>query len=210
MRHTLLCAAQVLNLNCLRFLGRRSVKPGAIDTAGVGTSTAKSAGEGAVARTGALHSEGLSHDGAAPGEHLEVGHAASARGDMVARRCRGKRAQSRGRRLVEERAHGPRLAQNRLHDGQISSGEDMRRWERLALSCWVRKGSETKRMQGPRGIDGGRREEKVKEGWDGGRRLETRRDQNSLSYGRGAGDPAASNMLHIIGALRAHAYFRRH
>jgi hypothetical protein len=32
---------------------------------------------------------------------------------------RGKRAESGGGRLVEERAHCPRLAQKSLHDGQL-------------------------------------------------------------------------------------------
>lgn len=69
---------QVLDVDSLGFFGRRGVQSSAAHTSGIGPRTAESASEGIVSDAGALHGQGLAHDGAAPGKHLQVGHAARA------------------------------------------------------------------------------------------------------------------------------------
>lgn len=98
------------------------VQLGAAHTGRVGAHSTESAGEGAVAGTNALDCKCLAHDGTALAEHLEVRHASSAGGDIVASGSGGERAKRGGGRLVEERAHGPRLAEKSLHDGQWFGG----------------------------------------------------------------------------------------
>lgn len=114
-----LLAADALGLN-VSLLVRSRVQLGAVDTGVVGAHSTESTSEGAVAGTSALDGKGLSHDGAALPEHLEVRHASSTGGDIVASGRGRKRAKRGGGRLVEERAHGPRLAEKSLHDGQWS------------------------------------------------------------------------------------------
>lgn len=87
-----LLRAQVLNIDGLRFLGRRSVQSGAAHTSRVGARTAECSGQGVIPNACALDGEGLAHDGAALGEHLQVGHAAGAGRDMVFGGRRGERA----------------------------------------------------------------------------------------------------------------------
>jgi hypothetical protein len=102
----------------VRLLVRSGVQLGAVDARVVRAHATKSAGESAVANAGALHSEGLAHDGASAAEDLEVGHAARAGRDIVGGGGGGEGAERGGGRLVEEWTHGPRLAQEGLHVGQ--------------------------------------------------------------------------------------------
>ena len=63
---------------------------------------------------GALHGQRLAHDGAAASNDLEVGNGASA--GAAAGPGRGRqRAQRCGRRVLEERAHGPGLIEQGFH-----------------------------------------------------------------------------------------------
>lgn len=97
-------AANALGLD-VGLLVCSGVQLGAVHTSVVGADSAKSTGEGAVARASTLHCERLSHDGAALAEHLQVRHASGARRDIVAGGGGGERAKRGGGRLVEERAH---------------------------------------------------------------------------------------------------------
>ena len=66
-----------------------------------------------------LHSEGLSHDGAATGNGLQIGHAAAAGRGLAGR---GREGAKHGRRgLLQEWAHGLRLAKYGVHGGRIGS-----------------------------------------------------------------------------------------
>lgn len=94
-RKDTLLGAQALNVDGLGFLWRRGMQPGAAHTSGVSTGAAKSTSEGAAASAGALNGEGFAHDGAAPGQHLQIGHAARAGRDMM-RRCRRRQGAQRG------------------------------------------------------------------------------------------------------------------
>lgn len=91
---------------------------GAIDTGVVSAHSTESTSKSAVAGTSTLDSKCLSHDGAAFAKYLEVRHAASTRGHIMAGGSGRERAERGGGRLVEERAHRPRLAEKSLHDGQ--------------------------------------------------------------------------------------------
>ena len=112
-----LLATNALSLD-VSLLVRSRVQLGAVDAGVVGANAAKSTGKSAVARACALHSQSLAHDGAALAEHLEVRHASGTGRNIVASGRSRERAQRGGGRLVEERAHGPRLAEKGLHDGQ--------------------------------------------------------------------------------------------
>jgi hypothetical protein len=64
-----------------------------------------------------LHSEGLSHDGATTGNGLQIGHAATAGRGLAGR---GREGAKHGRRgLLQEWAHGLRLAKYGVHGGRI-------------------------------------------------------------------------------------------
>ena len=56
---------------------------------------------------GALHSHGLTHDGASTSKHLKVGYCSSTRRGMTG--CSRERAKGGGGRFVEKRAHRTRL-----------------------------------------------------------------------------------------------------
>ena len=77
-RERTLLGAQVLEVHSLGFFGRRGVQSSTVHAGVVGARTAERARERIVSNTGALHSECLVHDGAAPGKHLQVRHAAGA------------------------------------------------------------------------------------------------------------------------------------
>ncbi|KAI7491308.1 hypothetical protein KC351_g48 [Hortaea werneckii] len=85
---------------------------------------AESTGERGVGDAGALDGEGLAHDRAAAGDDLQVGHGAAAGSRRVhagvGARAHGHGAESGRRRLVKERAHGSRLAEQGLHGGDQS------------------------------------------------------------------------------------------
>jgi hypothetical protein len=66
-----------------------------------------------------LHGEGLSHDGAATSNGLQIGHAATTWRGLAGRG--GEGAQSGWGSLLQEWAHGLRLTKNSVHDGQIES-----------------------------------------------------------------------------------------
>jgi hypothetical protein len=108
----------MLAFNCLSLLGRGSVQLGAVHTGVVSPHSTKSPSQRTVAAAGTLDCERLAHDRAATAENLEIGHATSARRNIVASGGRGERTKSGGRCFREERAHRPRLAQNGLHVGQ--------------------------------------------------------------------------------------------
>lgn len=112
-----LLAANALSLNVSLLVCSR-VQLGAVDASVVSAHAAESTGKGAVARTGALHSKGLSHNGAALAEYLEVRHASSAGRNIVAGSRGRERAKRGGGRLMKEWAHSPRLAEKGLHDDQ--------------------------------------------------------------------------------------------
>ena len=116
-----LLAADTISLN-VGLLVRSRVQLGAADAGRVCAHSTKSTSEGAVAGTNALNGKRLPHNWAALAEHLEVRHASSTGGDIVAGGGGGERAKRGGRRLVEERAHGPRLAEKGLHDAQWYKG----------------------------------------------------------------------------------------
>jgi hypothetical protein len=72
------------------------------------------------ARLCGLNSEGLSHDGAATSNGLQIGHAATTTGG-------GREgSKSGGGRLLQERAHGLRLTKHSVHGWRIGG---WRRWE---------------------------------------------------------------------------------
>jgi hypothetical protein len=112
-----LLATNALSLD-VGLLVRSCVQLGAVDAGVVGANATKSTGKSAVSRACALHSQSLAHDGAALAEHLEVRHASRTGRNIVASGRSRERTQRGGGRLVEERAHGPRLAEKGLHDGQ--------------------------------------------------------------------------------------------
>jgi hypothetical protein len=69
-----------------------------------------------LARLCGLHSEGLSHDGAATSNGLQIGHAATTGRGLAGR---GREGAKRGRRgLLQEWAHGLRLAKYGVHGGR--------------------------------------------------------------------------------------------
>lgn len=66
-----LLTANALSLD-VSLLMRSGVQLGTVHAGVVGAHSAKSTGEGAVTRAGALHGKCLAHDGATLAEHLEV------------------------------------------------------------------------------------------------------------------------------------------
>jgi hypothetical protein len=84
---------------------------------GVCPRAAKSASESTIAGARALHGERFSHDRASATQNLEVRHAASAWRDIVTSGGGRERAECGGGSLREKWTHGPRLAENGLHDG---------------------------------------------------------------------------------------------
>lgn len=80
---------------------------------GVCSSPSKDSIEGMIAISCTLDSQGLSHDRASASKDLQVGHGSSARRYVT---CGGgEGAESGGRGLVKERAHGTRLSEKSLH-----------------------------------------------------------------------------------------------
>lgn len=113
-----LLGAQIFNIDCLGFFGRRGVKSGTVHAGVVSPGTTESAGERTVSNTSTLDSQGLAHDRAASSKHLQIGHAACAWRNMVLGGGRRERAERGGRGLGQEWTHGARLAQNGLHGGE--------------------------------------------------------------------------------------------
>lgn len=108
-----------IDVHSLSLLGSSRVQVRSRDLCVVRPRAAVSASQSSITTTSALHSERLAHDGAALSDDLQVRHhAATGRGlvDLAARR---QGAQSGGRSLAQERAHGVRLAEESLHGGSF-------------------------------------------------------------------------------------------
>lgn len=76
-------------------------------------------GDASAGEAGGLDCHGLSHDRAAVGQGLELGHGAAAGRCLRAGDGGRHGTQAGGRCLFHERAHGLRLAENRIHDARF-------------------------------------------------------------------------------------------
>lgn len=105
-------------VNGLSLVGTSSVKVRLRDASRVSPGAAKGAGENIVAQARGLDGESLAHDGAAASNDLQVAHGAATRSRSVLDTgAGGHGAQGGGRGLVQERTHGPGLAEEGLHGG---------------------------------------------------------------------------------------------
>jgi hypothetical protein len=68
-----------------------------------------------------LHGEGLSHDGAATSNGLQIGHAATTGGDLTGRGGGGEGAKRGRGGILQKWAHCLRLAKYGVHDGRIGT-----------------------------------------------------------------------------------------
>jgi hypothetical protein len=130
----------ILDFDGLGSLRTRSVQLCTIDAGVVGTNAAESSGECGAAAASTLDGERLAHNRAATTENLEVRHATSPGGNIVAGSRGGERAEGGGGGLREERAHGPRLAQKSLHIGQWRIPCVCKTlWCADVCGCWARR-----------------------------------------------------------------------
>lgn len=113
---------------------RRLVRPGSVDLclATVCADSAKDAAERIGTRLCSLDFHGLTHDRAAAGEDLKIGHGSSTWRNMAS--GSGEGTKSGRRSLVEEGTHGTRLPEESLHCQELSG--DMMNLYSLFLNCY--------------------------------------------------------------------------